>query len=110
MDSEWYYATVEKELSEIQTMMMAFLSGVNEDYIVNGTYPTEEERERVYKAAESIAQSPLYIEVFTDFSLQDIETCIKKNIREHGIKYVFSENEGLCYTFPAYHRGLRKVS
>ena len=99
------YITVEQELNEIQTLMTAFLSNVNETFITNGTYPTEVEKERAYKAAEILSQSPLYIQVFTDFSLQDIENCIKKNIREHGVKYVFSVNEGLCYTFPVHHRG-----
>ena len=43
------------------------------------------------KAAQIIKNSPLYIEELPDFSLQDIENKIKKNIRDHGIKYVFHD-------------------
>ena len=71
-------------------MMLAFLSNVNEDHILNGTYEGDEE-ERVRKAAQIIADSPLYIEELPDFSLQDIENKIQKNIRDHDIKYVFHD-------------------
>ena len=35
--------------------------------------------------------APLYIEELPDFSLQDIEDKIKKNIRDHDVKYVFHD-------------------
>ena len=84
------YIATEQETEEIQTMMLAFLSNVNEDHILNGTYEGDEE-DRVRKAAQIIADSPLYIEELPDFSLQDIENKIKKNIRDHDIKYVFHD-------------------
>ena len=45
---------------------------------------------------------PIYIEEILDFSLKDIENCIRKNVREHQIKYVFNPQrvKGLCKTFP----------
>ena len=52
------YITTEQELEEIQTMMLAFLSNVEE---------------------------------LPDFSLKDVEDKIKKNIRDHDIKYVFHD-------------------
>ena len=76
----------EQDKSEIQTMMLAFLSNVNEDHILNGLY-LEGEEERVRHAAEVILNSPVYIEELPDFSLQDVENVIKKNIREHDILY-----------------------
>lgn len=69
-------------------MMLAFLSNVNEEHIRSGLY-VDDEWERVTRAAEIIEQSPLYIEEIPDFSLQDIENIIKKNIREKDISYVF---------------------
>lgn len=81
------FITTEQELSEIQTMMLAFLSAVNEEHILNGTYEPGEE-ERVREAAEELKSSPLYIEEMPDFSLEDVENAIKKGIREHGIKYI----------------------
>ena len=84
------FITTEQEVEEIQTMMMAFLANVEEEHILNGKYEGDEE-ERVRKAAQIIKNSPLYIEELPDFSLQDIENKIKKNIRDHGIKYVFHD-------------------
>ena len=82
------YITTEQEKEEIQTMMLAFLSAVNEEHILNGKYEGDEE-ERVLRAAQILNEAPLYIEVLPDFSLQDIEDKIKKNIRDHDVKYVF---------------------
>ena len=70
-------------------MMLAFLSNVNEEHILNGKYEGDEE-ERVFEAAQILKDSPIYIEVLPDFSLQDVENKIKKNIRDHDVKYVFS--------------------
>ena len=93
------FITTEQELGEVQTMMLAFLSNVNEEHIIDGQYEGDEE-ERVNKAAQLIIDAPLYVEVLPDFSLQDIENKIKRNVRDHNIKYVFNpkrvwENETL---------------
>lgn len=81
------YITTEQELGEIQTMMLAFLSDVNEERILNGKYDGDE-RDRVREAASILKESPIYVEVVPDFSLQDIENKIKKNIRDHDVKYI----------------------
>lgn len=82
------FIATEQNLSEVQTMMLAFLANVDEAHIRSGLY-VDDEWERVARAAEIIEQSPLYIEEIPDFSLQDIENIIKKNIREKDISYVF---------------------
>lgn len=84
------YITTEQELEEIQTMMLAFLSNVPEDHILNGQYEGDEE-DRVREAAKILKDSPIYIEEMPDFSLQDVENTIKKNIRDHDVKYVFHD-------------------
>lgn len=81
------FIATEQDLSEIQTMMLAFLSNVNEDHILNGKYDGDEE-DRVREAAAILTNSPIFVETIPDFSLQDIENKIKKNIREHDVKYV----------------------
>jgi replicative DNA helicase len=81
------YISTEQDKSEIQTMMLAFLSNVNEEHILNGLYG-EGEEERVLHAAEILKRSPIWIEELPDFSLVDVENKIKKNIREHDVKYV----------------------
>ena len=84
------FITTEQELEEIQTMMLAFLSNVNEEHIINGEYEGNEE-ERVIKAGEILESSPLYVEELPDFSLKDVENTIKKNIRDHDVKYIFHD-------------------
>lgn len=82
------FIATEQDLSEVQTMMLAFLSEVNEEHILNWKFEDGEE-ERVRKAAEIIKSSPLYVEYLPDFSLKDIEDRIKKNIREHDVMFCF---------------------
>ena len=78
----------EQDKNEIQTMMLAFVSNVNEEHILNGKYENDE-RDRVFQAAKIIKEAPLYIEVIPDFNLQDVESIIKRNIREKNVQYVF---------------------
>ena len=82
------FIATEQDKEEIQTMMLAFLSEVNEEHILNGQYVGDEE-DRVREAAHILKESPLYIEELADFSLKDVEDKIKKNIRDNGIKYAF---------------------
>lgn len=84
------YIATEQEKEEIQTMMLAFLSEVNEEHILNGQYVGDEE-DRVREAARILKESPLFIEELPDFSLKDVEDKIKKNIRDHGVKYIFHD-------------------
>lgn len=82
------FIATEQDLSEVQTMMLSFLSEVNEEHILNWKFE-EGEEERIRKAAQLIKESPLYVEYLPDFSLKDIEDKIKKNIRERDVSYVF---------------------
>ena len=82
------FIATEQDKEEIQTMMLAFLSCVNEEHILNGKYEGDEEA-RVREAARILSESPIYIEHLPDFSLQDVENKIKKNIRDHNISYIF---------------------
>lgn len=82
------FITTEQEIDEIQTMMLAFLSNVNESHIVYNNYENDE-LERVKYAAKILKESPLRIKRLPDFSLKDIENTIKYGIMEWGTKYVF---------------------
>ena len=84
------FITTEQEKEEVQTMMLAFLSNVNEEHIINGKYLGDEEN-RVREAAKILLESKLYIDELPDFSLQDIENHIKKNIRDHDVHYIFHD-------------------
>lgn len=82
------YIATEQDLTEVQTMMIAFLSGVDEEHILTGEYYVGE-WERVEKAKQLIKQSCIYFQQLPDFSLKDIENTIVRGIREYGVKYVF---------------------
>lgn len=83
-----YFISTEMELNEVQNMALAFLSNVDSDHISRNSY-FPGEIERVKRAAEILIDSPLYTEVLPNFSLKDIETSIKRNIREHNCTYIF---------------------
>lgn len=82
------FITTEQEKDEVQTMMIAFLSGVDEEHILTGMYE-QQEWERVVYAANLLKNSPLYVQQLPDFSMQDIESTIKRGIRDHEVRYVF---------------------
>lgn len=82
------FISTEQEIDEIQTMMLAFLSGVDEDHILNNTFGHGEE-ERVIHASSIIENSPLYIEQLPNFGMRDIENTIKRAIHDHDVRYVF---------------------
>ena len=82
------FISTEQEKDEIQTMMIAFLSGVDEEHLLTGMYE-QQEWDRVVYAAQLLKNSPLYVQQLPDFSMQDIENTIKRGIRDYGVKYVF---------------------
>jgi replicative DNA helicase len=82
------FVTTEQEIDEIQTLILAFLSGVDESHIIYNSYE-DGELERVLYAAKVIQKSPMYIKKLPDFSLKDIENTIKYGIKEWGARYIF---------------------
>lgn len=95
--NEWEYTgfsepglmiTTELEIPEIQTIMVAHVSGVQEWHIRDGEYLPGEE-DRVDRAIEYIEQSPLHIEYIPDFGIKDITNIIKKYKREYDVRYLF---------------------
>ena len=81
------FISTEQEIDEIQTMMYAFLSGVDEEHIITGEYLVGE-WERVVYAAKLLKKCPIYIKKLPDFSIKDIENTIKYGIHEWNVKYV----------------------
>lgn len=82
------FIATEQDLEEIQTLMLAFLSNVDESHILDGEY-YDGEIERIKHAAKILKESPIYVAHLPDFSLSDIENIIKSEIHEHNIRYVF---------------------
>ena len=82
------FITTELEIDEIQSMFMAYVSGVPEDHILDGKYKDGEE-ERVDRAIQEINNAPLYIEHIPNFNIEDIENTIKKYKLTHQVGYIF---------------------
>lgn len=81
------YITTEQEEDEIQTMMLAFLSGINETTILEATYNSEQ-WERICYAAKVLEKSKIFIKKMPEFSMRDVETTIKTEMRKHDVKYI----------------------
>ena len=84
------FITTEQQIDEIQTMMLAFISGVNERNILNNEY-YKDELDRVKKAAQILHNCNIYIKRLPDFTLQDIENTIKYGVREWEARYFFHD-------------------
>lgn len=84
------FITTELERDEIQTLILAYLSGINEEIILNGLYNANQE-ERVNKAIEIVEKHKdnFIIQYVPTFSCQKIESVIKKSVFKYQIQYVF---------------------
>ena len=95
-DKKWDYSgfaaagliiSTELKVDEVQSIILAFVSGVPEDHIIDNTYE-DDELERVMKAAEYIESCPLYLEYLPNFDLDDVTNLIKRYKREKNIEIV----------------------
>lgn len=82
------FISTEMSVDECQTIILATVSGVNEEHILYGNYKNGE-KERVLLAAKYLKESPLYINVINDFSISDIENIIKRYHNSRGVNYIF---------------------
>lgn len=82
------FISTEQEIDEVQTMMLAFLSNVDENHIIYNNYE-DDEFDRVMHAAKLLQKCPIHVKKLPDFSLKDIENTIKYSINEWGARYIF---------------------
>lgn len=84
------FIVTEMDKEELQTIMLAYLSGVNEEHILTGNYDLGE-LNRVKYAAKIIEKYRDYfiIEEISDPNLNNIEATIKKYATIDNIKYCF---------------------
>lgn len=84
------YISTEMDFDEVQTIILAYLSGVDEDHILWGTYLSDEE-ERVNKAIEVMNEytGNLIINKIPDPNVGQIINAIKKHCFFDNVKYVF---------------------
>ena len=86
------FIVTEMDKEELQTIMLAYLSGVNEDKILTGNYDLGlGEEKRVKQAAHIMEEYSGYfiIEEISEPNLQNIEATIRKYATVDEVKYVF---------------------
>lgn len=96
----------ELELKEIQTIVLAFVSGVPETHILDGKY-AEGEEERVRRAGQLIADSHLYMAAITNYDMDDIINLIKKYHQVYNVNYIYYDY--LSETLKIMAEGSRKT-
>ena len=84
------FIVTEMDKVELQTIMLAYLSGVDEDHILRGDYDMGEES-RVKYAARIIEKykGNFIVEEISDPNLTNVEATIKKYATIDKVKYVF---------------------
>ena len=84
------FIVTEMDKSELQTIMLAYLSGIDEDHIIRGAYEICEEL-RVKFAAKIIEEYSGYfiIEEISEPDLNNVQSTIKKYATVDDVKYVF---------------------
>lgn len=82
------YISIELEPDELQTPLIAYVSGVTETHIRDGKYEPGEE-ERVDKAIEYIENSNLFLVRISNFDIDDIEGIIKQHKQQYNVRYIF---------------------
>ena len=84
------FIVTEMDKEELQTIMLAYLSGVDEDHILKGQYAEGEEK-RVRYAGQIMEKYKGYflVEEISEPNLVNVEATIKKYATLDNVKYVF---------------------
>ena len=84
------YMATEQKADEIQTMILAYVSGVNEKTILLGNY-TPDELDRIQKALDIIDKygQNIILEVMPDPSIAMVKARLAKYIIQDNIEYIF---------------------
>lgn len=84
------FITTEMDKTEIQTIMISYLSGVNEKHILTAQYEEDEEERILY--AEHIMekyQDYFYLEEISDPNLTNVEALIKRYVSIEEVRIIF---------------------
>ncbi|MNF67480.1 hypothetical protein D3C84_492960 [compost metagenome] len=80
--------STEMLFEELQTIAIAYISGVNEEKILYNDL-TVEEQVIVERAAEILENSPIWFEQLPNFNVKDIEQTIERNVVLNGVEYIY---------------------
>lgn len=96
-NSEWIYTgetkptlfiSTEVTTKSLITMLIAFISGVEESKIKRRKC-SNEEKIRIKKAREIFKKGKLYIEYMPNFTVETIEACIEKYVLNRKIEFLY---------------------
>lgn len=87
------FISTELDENELRSLMLAFVSGVNEEKIITRSY-TPEEQKRIIAAANILKQAPIYVKVLPNFTVADVENTIKRAHIKDGCNYIFYDYLG----------------
>jgi len=82
------FISTENEAEELQSTLLAYISGVAETKIKDGE-TSEEEDAILEEAVEVLEATNFQISYMPDFDMQQIETEIKDQILENNIQYIY---------------------
>ena len=89
LENKVLYITTELEHAEVQTLILSYVSGINEEKILNNKC-NEEEKERLELAIQYIIQyNNIIIEFLPNPSIPLIKTTIKKHNLQDDVEFVF---------------------
>ena len=83
------YITTELEHAEAQTIILSYISGINEEKILNNKCSEEEQERLELTAAYLKSNNNIIIEYLPDPTLVTIKTLIKRHTLQDEVKYVF---------------------
>lgn len=83
------FINTEMDLStELTPMFIAYISNVSRSIIMDGKYESKEQEERVDRAIEILHESDIYLIDDPKFTLESIESTIKKYVYNNNVGYV----------------------
>lgn len=85
------YIVTEQTARELRTIILAYLSGIEERFIRGATVLNVDQKVRLKQAIDIVKayQDFFHIEEITDPDLSNVSSVIKKQIRLHQVKYIF---------------------
>lgn len=107
------FISTELNKNELQTILLAYVSGLTTSSIESGNY-TPFEKKRLQHAVEVIKESEMYFVYVEDFSAVDIQMIIEEYVVRHNIKFAvfdyIQNSPKLTKTFQESYnnRGLRE--
>lgn len=81
------FISTEIEQEELQTIMLAYLTGISDTDIKDGNYD-KATRKRLEEGIEILKRAPLFMSYIEDFSISDIEMKIEEYIIKENVQYV----------------------